>query len=57
VADRNQVGGRDERASGRPYGASIGSGSSDAGRSETGVRGGELVGRAVRPEVGGLTWG
>ena len=35
VADKNQVGGRDERASGRPYGASIGSESSDTGRSET----------------------
>ena len=32
VADKNQVGGRDERASGRPYGASIGSESSDTGR-------------------------
>ena len=40
VADKNQVGGRDERASGRPYGASIGSESSDAGRSETGAEGG-----------------
>ena len=37
VADHNHVGGRDERASGRPYGASIGSESSDAGRSETGA--------------------
>ena len=39
-ADRNQVGGRDERASGRPYGASIESESSDAGRSETGAESG-----------------
>ena len=40
VADKNQVGGRDERVSGRPYRASIGSESSDAGRSETGAEGG-----------------
>ena len=39
-ADRNKVGGRDERASGRPYGASIGAESSDAGRSETGAKNG-----------------
>ena len=40
VADKNHVGGRDERVSGRPYGASIVSESSDAGRSETGAESG-----------------